>query len=67
MENKALSELKVNHTAASYKLVNGHNFYEQKKNVDAMKLYLFGITIDECTCNNHQKVSSILVKLGIYL
>ena len=71
-EKKTLLELKINHTAASYKLVNGLNFHEGKKIVDAMKLYVFGINIEKCTCNNHQKVFCILVnyfveKLGNYL
>ena len=60
-DHKALSELKMNRTAASYKLVDGLNVYERKKIVDAMKSYPFSINIDECTSNNHHKVFSILV------
>ena len=60
-DHKALSELKMNRTAASYKLVDGLNVYEHKKIVDAMKSYPFSINIDECTSNNHHKVFSILV------
>ena len=56
--HKALLELKMNRTAASYKLVNGLNSYEQKKIVDAMKSYPLSINIGECTSNNHQKVSA---------
>ena len=61
IDHKALSELKMNRTAASYKLVDGLNVYERKKIVDAMKSYPFSIDIDECTSNNHHKVFSILV------
>ena len=60
-DHKALSELKMNRTAASYKLVDGLNIYERKKFVDAMKLYPFSINIDECSSNNHHKFFSILV------
>ena len=60
-DHKALSEMKMNRTAASYKLVDGLKVYERKKFVDAMKSYPFSINIDECTSNNHHKVFSILV------
>ena len=60
-DHKALSELKMNRTAASYKLVDGLNVFECKKIVDAMKSYPFSINIDECTSNNHHRVFSILV------
>ena len=61
IDHKALSELKMNRTAASYKLVDGLNVFECKKIVDAMKSYPFSISIDECTSNNHHRVFSILV------
>ena len=61
IDHKALSELKMNRTAASYKLVDELNVYERKKIVDAMKSYPFSINIDECTSNNHHKVFNILV------
>ena len=61
IDHKALSELKMNRTAASYKLVDELNVYERKKIVDAMKSYPFSINIDECTSNNHHKVFIILV------
>ena len=61
IDHKALSELKMNRTAASYKLVDGLNVFECKKIVDAMKSYPFSISIDECTSNNHHRVCSILV------
>ena len=60
-DHKAFSELKMNRTATSYKLVDGVNVYEHKKIVDAMKSYPFSINIDDCTSNNHHKVFSILV------
>ena len=60
-DHKALSEMKMNRTAASYKLVDGLKVYERKKIVDAMKSYPFSINIDECTSNNHHKVFNILV------
>ena len=60
-DHKALSEMKMNRTAASYKLVDGLKVYERKKFIDAMKSYPFSINIDECTSNNHHKVFSILV------
>ena len=60
-DHKALSEMKMNRTAASYKLVDGLKVYERKKFPDAMKSYPFSINIDECTSNNHHKVFSILV------
>ena len=56
---KAFSELKMNRTATSYKLVDGVNVYERKKIVDAMKSYPFSVNIDDCTSNNHHKVFSI--------
>ena len=40
-DHKALSNLKMNHTAASYKLVDGVNLYEQNNIPDAMKSYPF--------------------------
>ena len=60
-DHKALSEMKMNRTAASYKLVDGLKVYERKKFPDAMKSYPFSINIDECTSNNHHKVFSVLV------
>ena len=60
-DHKALSELKMNRAAASYKLVDGLHFYERKKIVDAMKSYPFSINTDECISNNHHKVFSVLV------
>ena len=60
-DNKALSEMKMNRTAASYKLVDGLKVYERKKIIDAMKSYPFSINIDESTSHNHHKVFSILV------
>ena len=60
-DHKALPELKMNCTGASYKLVDGLNVYEHTKIVDAMKSYPFSINIDECTSNNHHKVFNILV------
>ena len=60
-DHKAFSELKMNRTATSSKLVDGVNVYEHKKIVDAMKSYPFSINIDEYISNNHHKVFSILV------
>ena len=60
-DHKALSEMKMNRTATSYKLVDRLKVYERKKFVDAVKSYPFSINIDECTSNNHRKVFSILV------
>ena len=60
-DHKALPELKMNRTGASYKLVDGLNVYEHTKIVDAIKSYPFSINIDECTSNNHHKVFNILV------
>ena len=67
-----MSELKMNHTAASYKLVDELNFYEREKIVDAMKSCPFSININECTSNNHHKIFSILVRyfdeiLGLFI
>ena len=59
-DHKALPELKMNCTAASYQLVDRLNVYQCKKIVDAMKLYPFSINIDECTSNNHHKFSIYL-------
>ena len=58
---KALYQLRVNRTAASYKLKHGLSVHIRKKVVDCMKKYPFSINIDECTSNNSQKVFSILV------
>ena len=58
---KALSQLRMNRTAASYKLKHGLSVHIRKKVVDCMKKYPFSINIDECTSNNSQKVLSILV------
>ena len=58
---KALSQLRMNRTAASYKLKHGLSVHIRKKVVDCMKKYPFSINIDECTSNNSQKVFSILV------
>ena len=43
----------MNRTAASYKLVDGRNFYERRKIVDAMKSHPFSINIDEGASNSH--------------
>ena len=58
---KALSQLRMNWTAASKKLKHGLSVYLCKKVVDCMKKYPFSIDIDECTSNNSQQVFSILV------
>ena len=60
-DHKALSDLKMNRAAANYKLVDGLNFYERKKIVDAMKSYPCSINIDDCTSDNYHKVFSVLV------
>ena len=58
---KALSQLQLNRTAATYKLKHGLSVYIHKTVVDCMKKYPFGINNDECTSNNSHKVFSILV------
>ena len=58
---KALSQLRMNRTAASYKLKHGLSVHIRKKVVDCMKKYSFSVNIDECTSNSSQKVFSILV------
>ena len=58
---KALSQLQMNRTAATYKLKHGLSVYVRKNVVDCMKKYPFSINIDECTSNNSHKVFSILV------
>ena len=58
---KALSQLRMNRTAASYKLKHGLSVHIRKKVVDCMKKYPFSINIDECTSNNSQQIFSIPV------
>ena len=58
---KALSQLRTNRTAVSYKLKHGLSVYIRKKIVGCMKKYHFSINIDECTSSNSQQVFSILV------
>ena len=58
---KALSQLHMNRTAATYKLKHGLSVYIRKNVVDCMKKYPFSINIDECTSNKSRKVYSILV------
>ena len=58
---KALSEFKMNRTAASYKLKHGLSVYVCKIVVDCRKKYPFSISIDEYTSNVSQKLFSILV------
>ena len=58
---KALSQLQMNRTAATYKLKHGLSVYAHKNVVDCVKKYLFSINIDECTSDNSRKVFSILV------
>ena len=58
---KALSQLRMNRTAASCKLKHGLSVHIRKKVVNCMKKYPFSINIDECTSNNSQQVFSILV------
>ena len=58
---KALSQLQMNWTAASFKLKHGFSVYVCKKVIDCMKKYSSSINTDECTSNNSQKVFSILV------
>ena len=58
---KALYQLRMNQTAASYQLKHGLLVHIHKKAVDCMKKYSFSIKIDECTSNISQKVFSILV------
>ena len=66
---KALSQLQMNRTAATYKLKHGLSVYGRKNVVDCMKKYPFSIDIDECTSNNSHKVftgaDSGLVKLVV--
>ena len=58
---KALYQLRVNRTAASYKLKHGLSVHIRKKVVDCIKKYPFSQNIDECTSNISQKVFSIIV------
>ena len=58
---KALSQLQINRTTATYKLKHGLSVYIRKNVVDCMKKYTFSINIDEYTSNNSYKVFSILV------
>ena len=58
---KVLSQLRMNRTAASYKLRHWISVHIREKVADCMKKYPFSINIDECTSNNSQKVFSILV------
>ena len=58
---KALYQLRMNQTAASYKLKHGVLVHICKKVVDCMKRYPFSINIDECTSNISQKVFSKLL------
>ena len=58
---RALSQLQMNRTAATYKLKHGLSVYFRKNVVDCMKKYPFSKNIDECTSNNSRKVFSILV------
>ena len=58
---KALYQLRVNQTAASYKLKHGLSVHIRKKVVDCIKKYPFSLNIDECTSNISQKVFSIIV------
>ena len=60
-DRKALSRVKMERTAATYKLKDGLSIYVHKSVVEKMKLYPFSINIDECTSNNNHKVFSILV------
>ena len=66
---KALSQLQMNRTAATYKLKHGLLVYVRKNVVECMKKYPFSIDIDECTSNNSHKVftgaDSGLVKLVV--
>lgn len=60
-DRKALSRVKMERTATTYKLKDGLSVYIHKTVVEKMKKYPFSINIDECTSNNNHKVFSILV------
>lgn len=60
-DRKALSELKMHHTAATYKLQYGVAKTFQEKLSEDLKKNYFSLNIDESTSNNFQKIVTVLV------
>ena len=57
---RALDEVKMDRTAATYKLKNGLSHHNHQSLISKMKKYPFSINMDECTSNSNKKVFSIL-------
>ena len=61
-DRPALQGVKMDRTAATYKLREGSSVYQQFELIKKLKKSNFSINIDECTAtNSHKKVFSILV------
>ena len=53
---KALNGVKMDRTAATYKLKEGLALHRHDNLVDKMKVFPFSINMDECTSNSNKKV-----------
>lgn len=61
MDPKALSDLQLARTTASYKLVDGVARNITNDLLNDLKTYPFSINVDESTCNGNKKVLAVLV------
>ena len=61
LDVSALNGVKMDRTAASYKLKERLQYHNHKELVNKMIKYPFSINLDECTSNSNKGVFSILV------
>ncbi|XDV26551.1 hypothetical protein PO909_030216 [Leuciscus waleckii] len=59
--DKALSQIKLSHTAASYKMVDGMGHTFAEKTFSNLRGYPFSLNVDESTSSSNEKVLSMLV------
>ena len=60
-DSRALSQLEMNRTGATYKFKVSFSAFVRKKVVKCMKKYPLSINNDECTYSNSQKMFSTIV------
>ena len=58
---KALNEVKMDRTAATYKLKYGLSHHKHNLLIKKMRTFPFSINMDECTSNSNKNVFSILI------
>ena len=55
-DTKALNEVKMDRTAATYKIKDGLSHHKHNLLIKKMRIVPFSINMDECTSNSNKKV-----------